>query len=800
MPTANHRQPFCRFLTFIRFIFFADLVVSSALWLAGGDSQYLEDNVTEFQMNHSVFDLALIHFLLAVSFIALYTEIESLTMQAIAGDDESGKIKSKKKFYMLLTFVFSVASLAYSIAKCVFIVQEHNDHPKTIHSTYYALTISSMVFSGVEFLMFFVTITVLKKTSLRYTRMNEADVEGKSDGKKKADLGRLFSLAKPEIWLLFFGTLGLIVSSGSNMVAPLFFGKVIDAALKPTMGPLNKTIIILFGIYAAGGFAAFFRSWLYTLAGQRLVARLRKKLFTHILYQEIAFFDTNRTGELMNRLSSDSQVIQNAVTVNISMLVRYFLQIIGSLAIMFAVSPKLTGVLLAVVPIVAIGAQRYGAFVRDMTKKFQDKLADASTAAEESIGNVRTVKSFSQEKKAANLYGDNIENSYQVGSTLAFASGAWNATMAIFAQGAIVLVLWYGGKLVHIGNMTVGTLTSFMLYTLNVAMAFAFLSSLYGDFMKAVGASTRIFELFDREAEIKSGSASMPSLQGAELVFNDVTFRYPTRPETDVLKGISFSLKPGETVALVGPSGGGKSTIISMIERFYDPVEGNICIGNLRLPDVDLDWLRTQISIVNQEPVLFATTIAENIAYGKDATEQEIVEAAKQANAHDFISAFEDGYKTTVGERGIKLSGGQKQRVAIARALLLNPDILLLDEATSALDAESEHLVKEAIDRAMIGRTVLVIAHRLSTVRNADKVIVIEHGSIVEQGTHDELIQKEGTYMKLVARQLQAGELNDMGLAGTGNTPKVTPTLPRRKVEDTNAKGAAGDSENEVHV
>ncbi|XP_065663829.1 uncharacterized protein LOC136085908 isoform X2 [Hydra vulgaris] len=298
------------------------------------------------------------------------------------------------------------------------------------------------------------------------------------------------------------------------------------------------------------------------------------------------------------------------------------------------------------------------------------------------------------------------------------------------------------------------------MYSFNLIWPFAILSSVYGDFMKAAGASIRIYELLDRVLEIKSGSIIVNTKDN--ITFDNVEFSYPTRPETKVLKNLSFNMKPGETIALVGPSGGGKTTVMSLLERFYDPCYGTIYFGNHDLKSVNLDMLRKKMSIVSQEPVLFATTIANNIAYGIDASQDEIEFAAKQANAHDFIMFFEEGYNTYVGERGIKLSGGQKQRVAIARALLMNPDILLLDEATSALDSESEHLVQEAIDRTMTGkRTVLVIAHRLSTVRHASRVIVINKGVVAEEGTHDELIQANGVYKKLVLRQLEKGRLQN---------------------------------------
>eukprot|EP00794_Sanderia_malayensis_P014227 gene14227-15710_t len=625
MAEVEIQQPAFRFLNLLRFILFIDFVSSCTLWLAAGDSSYLEDNVTKFEINLSAFDLAVMRALLAVILAWLYTKLESLARKRVQGRPSANG--SSNILHWSLTFLLNAGGLGYSIAKFIMMHKKFKEDSKSMHTLYYALAISSLVFSGIEFVLFFVNIVVLKKLSVRHSRLEahglEDDSKAEGKEKKKADLGRLFSLAKPEAWLIIVGTIGLIGSSGSQMVAPIFFGKVIDSALKPTMGPLNKTILLLFIIYTVGGISAFFRTWMYTLAGQRLVARLRRELFTHIISQEVGFFDSTRTGELMNRLSSDSQVIQNAVTVNISMLVRYALQILGSLAIMFAVSPKLTGVLLSVVPFVAIGAQRYGSFMRDIMKRFQDKLADAATTSEESIGNIRTVKAFSQEPKTSKLYAKDINESYSIGAQLALMSGFFQAGMSIFAQGAVVLVLWYGGKLVHDGDMTLGTLTAFMLYTLNVAMAFAFLSSLYGDFMKAVGASVRIFELFDRVPLIQNGDSRLPSLEGVPISFDEVSFRYPSRPETNVLTSISFCIKPGETVALVGPSGGGKSTVIGLIERFYDPDTGAISIGSVPLRHVDLNMFRIKIGIVNQEPILFATTIAENIAYGKEATREE---------------------------------------------------------------------------------------------------------------------------------------------------------------------------------
>eukprot|EP00163_Fabomonas_tropica_P018687 TRINITY_DN3306_c3_g1_i5.p1 TRINITY_DN3306_c3_g1~~TRINITY_DN3306_c3_g1_i5.p1 ORF type:complete len:417 (-),score=70.05 TRINITY_DN3306_c3_g1_i5:1009-2259(-) len=409
------------------------------------------------------------------------------------------------------------------------------------------------------------------------------------------------------------------------------------------------------------------------------------------------------------------------------------------------------------VPIVGIGAVQYGKVIKKLRKKFQDELAKASTTAEEVISNIRTVRSFANESLSQDKYARDIDGSYQQGAKMALASGVFVGAVGLFAQSAIGLVLWYGGTLVLSGRLTPGVLTSFLLYTMTVAMAFAFLTSLYGDFMSAVGASKRLFELVDRQPEIPCQGGERIEKFTGHVALQHVGFSYPSRPDNVVLKDISLDLKPGTVTALVGPSGGGKSTIVGLIERFYEPSHGSVTFDGHDLRSLDPSWVRSQIGFVSQEPVLFAGTIRDNIAYGStDASLEQIQAAAVQANAHDFITEFAEGYDTAVGERGVRLSGGQKQRIAIARALVVNPGLLLLDEATSALDSESEYLVQQAIDRAMKDRTVLVVAHRLSTVRTAQQVAVLKDGLVCELGTHDELIaQQEGLYRQLVRRQLQ---------------------------------------------
>lgn len=374
---------------------------------------------------------------------------------------------------------------------------------------------------------------------------------------------------------------------------------------------------------------------------------------------------------------------------------------------------------------------------------------------------MRTVRSFSSEARTSAQYTSAVEQSYEVGRRLSGAYGLFQGSMTFIPQAAIALVLWWGGTQVIEGALSAGLLTSFLLYTLSMAMAFAFLSALYGDFMAAVGASQRLFQLLDREPEIPSSGGLVPTTPFVGHVeFDQVSFAYPTREDIRVLHDVSLSLEPGKILALVGPSGGGKSTLVALLERFYDVGTGRILVDNRDLRELDPRWYRSHVALVSQEPILFATTIRENITFGvsRVVTEAEIIAAATAANAHSFISGFPEGYDALVGERGVRLSGGQKQRIAIARALIMNPKVLLLDEATSALDAESEHLVQEAIDRAMQDRTVMVIAHRLSTVKNAHSIAVLSGGKVAERGTHDELIQLGGIYKKLVHKQLSGND------------------------------------------
>ncbi len=561
----------------------------------------------------------------------------------------------------------------------------------------------------------------------------------------------------PEWRSLGLGTVFLAIASSASLVYPRGIQYLLDGALAdPSGAAVDRAALVLVVALAIQAVTSALRYLLFTTAGERIVARLRRDLYHAILRQEIAFFDARKTGELTSRLSSDTAVLQNGVSVNISMAVRNLATALGGVALLFYTSPRLTLVMLAVVPPIAFGAVGYGRRLRRLSREVQDALAASSDVAEESIAGIRTVRAFGAEPEEDERYGRAVESSFLLARRRIRIGAVFMAFASLLGFSAAALVLWVGGHQVLDGSMTVGELTAFLVYTLLVAISLGALTDLYTDFTKAIGAAERIFELLDRAPEMPEGGERLERVEG-RVSFDDVSFAYPSRPGSNVLDQLSLDVAPGEVVAIVGPSGAGKSTLAALLTRLYDPTHGAVRLDGVPLSRLDPAWLRRQIGVVAQEPILFSTSIEENLRYGRrDAREPELVRALEAANARAFVERFPDGLRTSVGERGVQLSGGQKQRVAIARALLRDPRILVLDEATSALDAESEHLVKEALDRLMRGRTTFVIAHRLSTVRDASRVVVIDGGRLVQSGTHDALMAEDGLYRRLVERQLEA--------------------------------------------
>jgi ATP-binding cassette subfamily B protein len=543
--------------------------------------------------------------------------------------------------------------------------------------------------------------------------------------RRTSALARLLKIARPEWRLLGLATFFLFVGTSANLVLPQGVRYIVDGAIgKRQAGEINHLVLLLLGLFLIQGIAMGARFMLFSIAGERTVARLRETLYRSLIHQEVAFFDEHRTGELTNRLSSDTAVLQSSVSANLSMGLRHLATIVGGVALLFYTSPVLTGLMLLIVPPVALGAVTVGKFIRKLARNVQDTLAEAGEVAEETLSGIRTVRSFAAEEVEARRYGATIQRSFQLAKRRAFIAGGFMGIAAFAAYSAAAVVLWYGGRLVIDGKLSGGELASFLMY---------------------------------RVPQIPVSGGTVPASVKGEIELREVSFAYPARPDVPVLKRLDLRIHPGEAIALVGPSGSGKSTIASLVGRLYDPQNGAVILDGADLRTLSPDWLRRQIGVVAQEPILFSGTIADNIRYARPtATDEEVASAARAANAHEFVERFPEGYRTLVGERGVQLSGGQKQRVAIARAVLKDPRILILDEATSALDSESEHLVREALDRLLEGRTTLIIAHRLSTVLGADRVFVIERGEIVQTGSHGDLMASDGLYRRLVERQFVA--------------------------------------------
>ena len=526
--------------------------------------------------------------------------------------------------------------------------------------------------------------------------------------------------------------------------------------------------LLLLALFVLQAFLGFGQTYLIGWTGERVVANLRRSLYEHLQSMPLRFFANTRIGELLSRLGNDVTTIQNAVTDTLLSLLSNTIMLVGGIVIITFMAWRLTLVMLAVVPLAVLGMILLGRLVRRLSKEVQDALADTSATAEESLNGVRIVKSFAREPYEVARYGAGVERLFRISVARVRLNAILGPIIGLIAFSAIAFVLYFGSREVIAGRLTPGQLVSFLLYTMMIASPIASFTGLYSQLQRALGSSERVFELLDTPPEMQDDpdAVPLPRIRG-EVCFEGVSFDYAdTEERREVLREIELSVAPGQVIALVGPSGAGKTTLINLIPRFYDPTEGRITVDGTDIRHVKMSSLREQIGIVPQETALFSGSVLDNIRYGKlDATPEEIEAAAQAANAHDFIVDLPDGYDTLVGERGVKLSGGQRQRVAIARALLKDPRILILDEATSSLDSESEQAVQEALERLMVERTTFVIAHRLSTITNADWIVVLDGGRIVEQGEHAALLAREdGLYRRMYALQFRWDEETPMVL------------------------------------
>ncbi len=562
----------------------------------------------------------------------------------------------------------------------------------------------------------------------------------------------------------------LLVAAAATLVVPFAFRRMIDVgfaapaavadAAQGAPTHVNTWFLALFAVSVVLALGTALRYYSVSWLGERVTADLRRAVYRQVLRQDARFFETLRTGEVLSRLNTDTTLIQTLVGTSISLGLRNALLFAGALAMLIVTSPQLASIIVGLLLLVVLPILVFGRRVRRLSRASQDALADTSALAGETLEAIQIVQAYAREPLEASRFGEATESAFASAIRRVRARAGLTALAILLVFGAIVFVLWIGAHAVLDGDLTAGLLTQFILYAALVAGASGAIAEVLGDVQRAAGATERLLELLEAQPEIRAPRHPVPlpaRAGGAQLQFESVRFRYPSRPHEQALDAITLRVAPGETVALVGPSGAGKTTLFQLLLRFHDPQSGSVRFDGIDLRELDPADLRGAIGLVSQDSVVFSADAMQNIRYGRlEASDAEVVAAAKAAHAHEFIERLPDGYRTFLGERGVRLSGGQRQRIAIARALLKNPQLLLLDEATSSLDAESERAVQDALDRAMQGRTTLVIAHRLATVVGADRIVVLEHGRIVDSGTHAQLAERGGLYARLAAIQFEA--------------------------------------------
>ncbi|KAM6930812.1 ABC-type oligopeptide transporter ABCB9 [Xenentodon cancila] len=780
-----------------------DSVITTVLYMHGSHTSIFIKDALDFNILQSAFDLWGAVLLRA-----------SLLLGAVIGvswNKEDGPARVSKLFTLIL--LFCMVNITYALAKLLMLSERESLSSQPWFLSLVAWTCASSL--GVLLLWRQLGTESNSVVSNRSGRGHSGGGSGSEDTEKLvetageeeekkdinsgATLGRLLAYCRKDAGLLSLATLFLLISAVCEAFIPYYYGKAIDSiVVHQSMEYFVKPVVTLAALALVSSLAMGVRGGVFTLTFAKLNFRLRSHLFRTLMKQEIAFYDENHTGDIISRLSADTTQVSDLISQNVNVFLRSSIKGAGFFIFMFGMSWKLTMVTIMGFPFIALVSKVYGEYYKKLTKEVQTTLAEANKVAEETISSMRTVRSFANESGEADSYCAKLLVMYQLNrkQALAYACYMWSTNIAELALE--VAILYYGGHLVVTGQMSSGALISFFIYMLELGESLESIASVYTGLMQGVGAAEKVFEYLDRKPEHPADGTEAPVSCTGLVEFRDITFAYPTRPEINILQGVSFTLRPGEVTALVGPSGSGKSSCVSLLENFYLPQQGQVLLDGKPVNTLRHDYLHSKVALVGQEPMLFARTVSENITYGLTEVPMEaVVQAAVKANAWDFIAALPKGFDTSVGEKGTQLSGGQKQRVAIARALIRNPRVLILDEATSALDAESEHIVQHALNNIMQEHTVLVIAHRLSTVEKADNIIVIDKGCVAEQGTHSQLMASGGLYCKLLQRQVLGIETGAKVLNLSENIHQKSGGGCQRTRQSSSSSGA---SESEYNV
>ena len=591
-----------------------------------------------------------------------------------------------------------------------------------------------------------------------------ASTRGEADARRR-DLGplrRLVPFLLPYKLRILGAMVALTVAAGTVLGLGQGMRVLIDQGFAGgDTSLLDRALLVLLGVIALMAASTYGRFYLVSWIGERVVADIRRAVYDHVLTLSPGFFETTKTGEILSRLTTDTTLLQVVVGSSASIALRNALLFLGGTGMLLVTSPKLTGLVALVVPLVVAPIVFFGRRVRKLSRDSQDRIADVGSFVEETLAAIRTVQAYTHEAIDRALFGKRVEEAFDVAIRRVRVRALMTVIVIVLVFGAVGIILWIGGHDVVAGRLTPGELSAFVIYSVVVAGSVGAISEVIGDLQRAAGATERLFGLLAVESEIRAPAVPkpLPSPAAGALSFDAVRFHYPSRPDWAALEGFSLDVKPGERVALVGPSGAGKSTVFQLLLRYYDPQAGSVRLDGVELRDADPVAVRRRLGLVAQDPVVFSANAWENIRYGRpDASDAEVRAAAEAAHALDFLDALPEGLGTFLGEKGVRLSGGQRQRLAIARAILRDPPVLLLDEATSALDAESERMVQDALDRLMNGRTTLIVAHRLATVLNADRIVVMDRGRVVETGTHAELVAQGGLYARLAALQFDRAD------------------------------------------